>query len=209
MEFFSPYGPLKNDLGVLHDVSGSKWLERTQHDFLVESAAKVVLQHRGPVAADMIPGILQVLEADSRCQADAVVVRKRVVQVVLELLDNLARHALGPHRDSSFILVVRDGYAFRIATGNVVPSATAVLLSHRIAIMNEMGQEDLREHYLKLLANNGRSVNGGAGLGLLTMARKVEGPLHCHSTPLGTSTAYFELRMQVGLHPNQSAPAEA
>ncbi len=153
--------------------------------------------------------MLATVEAYCRDCGDPVTVRKRLVQVLLESLDNLCRHAKGVFGDSSFVLLVRSGDGYRLCSGNAVPAATGVLLMHRIGILNSMGQEDLREHYLKLLSNSGRTLNGGAGLGLMSMARKVVRPILGTAHGLGPFTSYFTFEMQVGADPDQDGPAAA
>ena len=48
-------------------------------------------------------------------------------------------------------------------------------------------------------ACGGRSSNGGAGLGLLTMARKSAPPLVVLSDLLGPFTSYFTIEVRVGM----------
>lgn len=55
---------------------------------------------------------------------------------------------------------------------------------HRIAVLTEMSEVDLKEHFLKLLSNDGRTDRGGAGLGLVTMARKSGKAIRAHQLPV-------------------------
>lgn len=157
----------------------------------------------------MVPGMLELAEAHCRLSNDPVTVRKRMVRVLLEAADNICRHANGMLGGSSFVLLVRDEAGLVLATGNVVPAASAVLLAHRLGILNSMGREDLHEHYLKLLARSDRPRNGGAGLGLLTMARKTARPIVATAEPMGPFTSYFTLEMRVATEPGQDKPAAA
>jgi hypothetical protein len=60
-----------------------------------------------------------------------------------------------------------------------------------------MDEGDLRVHYMKLLANDGRTERGGAGLGLLTMARKSARPMVARTLPRDDDSAYFALELAV------------
>ena len=177
---------------------GQRWLDKTKSSFLTDPSAMLVLQHSGAVCPSKVPDMLELAEAQSHANGDPVLVRKRLMHVLVEAVDNLSRHALGILNDASFALLVRDSAGYRLATGNAVPFATGMLLAHRVEILNLMAREDLKEHYMKLLAGDARSANGGAGLGLLTLARKSASPLVATSDTLGPFTSYFTLEIRVG-----------
>lgn len=184
---------------------GHRWLDRAKSRLLGEPASVVVFEHSGVVYPDLIPDMLSAVESRSRACGDPVALRKRLVHVLVESMDNMCRHALGILGDASFALLVRDAEGYRFTTGNAVPCATATLLSQRVDILNSMGPEDLKEHYMKLLSNDARSANGGAGLGLLTLARKSIRPILTQSDRLGPFTSYFTFEMKVG--GNDDSPA--
>lgn len=177
---------------------GRHWLESARLQMFGDPASVVVLEHAGAVLPEHISAVLGVVEGYSRLAGDHVSLRKRLIHVLVEAMDNLSRHGMSMHGDVSFVLVVRASDGYRVATGNAVPAATAVLLSHRMDILNSMPPEDLREHYLKLLANNNRSANGGAGLGLLTLARKCVLPIKTCSETMDQFTSFFTFEMKVG-----------
>lgn len=177
---------------------GHRWLSRAKTRFLSDPAAEVVLEHAGALPADGVPLLLRQAEERSHAEGDSIVLRKRLMHVVVEAVDNLCRHALGILGEASFALLVRDPAGYRLATGNAVPYATGMLLAHRVEILNLMDKQDLRDHHMMLLAGDARSANGGAGLGLLTLARKSAGPLVVTTDTLGPFTSYFTIEVRVG-----------
>lgn len=128
---------------------------------------------------------------------DTVTMRKRLVNVLVEALENMHKHAPKEHRETAFAILVERGDGYRMMMGNAIPVATAALLVHRVGILNEMEDVDLKEHFLRLLANDGRTDRGGAGLGLITMARKSARPMVPHTMPKDERTAYFALELAV------------
>ncbi|MBP8824800.1 MAG: hypothetical protein KBH07_14250 [Flavobacteriales bacterium] len=177
---------------------GHRWLERAKSRFLSDPATVLVLEHSGVVTGADVPVMVAKAEDHSRHMADPIPVRKRMMQVLVEAVDNLNRHGLGLLADATFALLVQDRHGYRLATGNAVPWATAMVLSKRVEILNMMAQEDLKEQYLKLLTFSGHSANGGAGLGLFTLARKGKLPLVASFDPVGPFTSYFTLEMRIG-----------
>ncbi len=178
---------------------GHRWLDQAKERLLAEPGRFKVLEYAGCAEKDLIPVLVQQAEAFSRGMDDGTTVRKRLVNVMMEAVDNVGKHALGILCNASFILLVRDARGYLLATGNAVPIATATLLEHRIGLLNDMHREDLREHYLKLLSNGSRSAHGGAGLGLLTLARQCNLPIEVRSDALGPYTAYLTFGFRVDL----------
>jgi hypothetical protein len=188
---------------------GKEQLLEAKNRVLAGAATALAYEHAGACYADMIPGLLDLAGERCRQAGDPPALRKRLVHVLLETVDNITRHAKGAFGGSSFVLLARDGKEWVVACGNLVPAATAVLMMHRMSILNSMGRDDLREHYLKLLAKGGRTKNGGAGLGLLTLARKAARPILVSMEPVGPYTSYLKFELRVALQPGQDSPTAA
>jgi Family of unknown function (DUF6272) len=141
--------------------------------------------------------LLSKAESASLNVADGVVMRKRLINVLVEGLENMHRHTPEAERASGFALLVDHSDGYRLLLGNALPAVSAALLVHRVEMLNEMEEVDLKEHFLKLLANDGRTERGGAGLGLITMARKSARPMRIHSIPKDERIAYFALELAV------------
>lgn len=157
----------------------------------------VVFHHQGDLDHALVRSLLQLAEKASVCAGDAITLRKRLFNVLVEALENMHKHAPKEHRDSVFAILVDRGDGYRMIIGNAVPLASAALLVHRVGILNEMEEVDLKEHFLRLLSNDGRTERGGAGLGLITMARKSARPMVPHMLPRDEHTAYFALEVSV------------
>jgi hypothetical protein len=186
---------------------GRRWLEEAKSRHLSDPAATVLFAHHGAMDHDTMTALVREVEGSIHLAEEKVFIRKRVVNVLIEALDNMHRHALGILSDASCALLLKDRRGYLLMTGNAVPPATAALLTHRVGILNEMDPLDLREHFLKLLSNGVRSVNGGSGLGLLTMARRSARPIIARTSSLGPYTSFlsFELRVDEGEEPPMAA----
>lgn len=176
---------------------GHRWLEWTRMRFLTDPGAVLVFEHSGLVTGDHVPALMAQAEDHSRSRADPMPLRKRMLQVLVEAVDNLNRHGLGLLGEATFALLVHDRHGYRLATGNAVPCATAMVLSKRVEILNLMAREDIKEQYMKLLTHSGHSANGGAGLGLFTLARKGNLPMVASFDPMGPFTSYFTLELRI------------
>jgi len=175
---------------------GQLWLDRAKARMLQVPDAIVVWAHCGPVGPDILTALLAGAEEHSLAHGESLGMRKRMLQVVVEAVDNLQRHAMGAMGEADFALLVHDRRGYRLATGNAVPSSTGAVLMNRVEILNLMGPEDVKGHYMRVLAMNARTANGGAGLGLFTLARKGSA-LSASCASLGPFTSYFTLEVSV------------
>lgn len=176
---------------------GRLWKEDALARAMAAPGATAVLDHCGPMDHTRVQALLAEAEAKSLAAEEGVAQRKRMMNVLVEGLENIHRHVEEPNDQAGFALLVRSSEGYRMAFGNPVPVATAALLTHRIGIINEMDEVDLKEHYLNLLANSARSNNGGAGLGLLTMARRSARPMEVSTIRLNSSAAMLILELRL------------
>ncbi|MBL7952951.1 MAG: hypothetical protein JNM62_14675 [Flavobacteriales bacterium] len=159
------------------------------------AAGIVVFAHRGPMEHAQLEHLLTVAEEHSLMARVGVSARKRLFNVLVEGLENVRHHTPQDLMETAFAMLVFEGAGYRLFFGNAAPQVTVALLSQRVSILNDMDEADLREHHLKLLANEGRTERGGAGLGLLTMARKSTGPIVTHAFPRDNETAFVALEL--------------
>jgi len=110
--------------------------------------------------------------------------RKRTSFLVAECFQNVVRHGTGSQSEvrdflssGSFLIAFRENKCF-IASRNVVPNTSADDLRNKIVGINSHSGKELKEIYKKILAEGTISEKGGAGLGLIEMARKTENKLH-------------------------------
>lgn len=158
-------------------------------------AGELVFVHQGELDRPELERLAELSETHCMRSSVGVSTRKRLVNLMVEGLENIRHHTPGDLADTAFALLVFESGSYRLIFGNAAPQVIVASLSHRIGILNEMDEVDLREHHLKLLANEGRTERGGAGLGLLTMVRKSSGPVLTHAFPRDNETAFLALEL--------------
>jgi hypothetical protein len=166
---------------------------------LALEGATLLWEHTGTFARADLDVALHRVEHVSVDHSDATAVRKRLISVLVEGMENILVHAGKDLAALCAVLVLRTRSDYRLVLINPVPLATAALLQHRIDFLNEMDEVGLKEHYLKLLANRERTERGGAGLGLLTMARRSQRPMRVRCNPFSETEALFALELAVPL----------
>jgi len=188
---------MRNNAAVALTEVGQQWLEDSLSRCLEDPSGRVVFAYQGVMDHEQVQGLVAQAEASSLTHDDGTAPRKRMMNVLVEGLENVYHHSLGSHKQATFALCVRDEGGYRLAFGNAVPLAMAALITHRVSILNEMDEADLKEHYLKLLSNSARSEHGGAGLGLLTMARKSAKPIVVRTARLCSLAAFLIMEVRI------------
>ncbi|MEO8066989.1 MAG: DUF6272 family protein [Flavobacteriales bacterium] len=176
---------------------GLQWSVQARDRHSSHEGRSVVFAHQGALTQDGMAELLTIAEQHALDQGDALTTRKRLVGVLVEGLENAHRHVVAELSESIFAVLACNSERYTITVGNAMPMVTAALLSHRVSVLNEMDDTDVKEHYLKLLSNDARSNNGGAGLGLLTMARKSLRPLGCITDRLDAAHVGFAMELSV------------
>lgn len=175
------------------DVSAHSWAA----SLIPPAEGVVVFEQMGSLDHDAVLGLIAATEAASLANNDDKLVRKRLINVVLEGLENLDRHVEPSDRATAFARLTVTTERYRLLLGNVSTLTAAALLMSRIGVLNEMSTEDLKGQYLQLLAQEGRTARGGAGLGLLTIARRCEQPMVVNLEPAPEGQAYVLLVLTI------------
>jgi hypothetical protein len=110
--------------------------------------------------------------------------RKRTSFLVAECFQNVVRHGSKSNStdthylsSGSFLVRFRENKCF-IASRNAVPNDQVDELHKKIEDINSRSEDELKARYKGILAEGNISEKGGAGLGLIEMARKTKNKLH-------------------------------
>jgi hypothetical protein len=162
--------------------------------------------YRGVVTNDNSIPLLMLLEKEMEDSKFGFVGRKRLFMFVLESLQNVSRHSnLNHYADMSLVVYAKTGNGYTVATGNVLPVAGINDLKKKLDEINHLQPIEIRNAYRQVLGNAELSSKGGAGLGLIEMAKKTGNKLDYDFVTLDNEFAYFILSktvdsVGVGLH---------
>ncbi len=124
---------------------------------------------------------------------------KRVCNLLIEMLQNMSLHGA---RDRSghmhaFLIVSKTNKSYKLFTGNLVLAGDVDSLQHRMQSLSKLDENALRKLYIEILCNEEFSHKGGAGLGLVTVAKKAEQNLKYNIHPLDENFGYFEMNVEL------------
>ncbi|MBX2971602.1 MAG: SiaB family protein kinase [Flavobacteriales bacterium] len=129
--------------------------------------------------------------------------RGKLAFAMVEAYQNIVRHrvkdpALMNGAGRSLFLLRSSPEAHEVTAMNAVDAADEQKLRATLERLSGMDLHQMKQVFLRGLQDEARSHRGGAGLGLIEMARRSGNPLGHTFTPVGTGHALFTLQVLVG-----------
>jgi anti-sigma regulatory factor (Ser/Thr protein kinase) len=163
---------------------------------LLQSAEESVLfSHFGDINQSKTEQILNIAQASILEQGDKRQAMKRICSVLIEALQNIGLHAA---HDSSghmyaYCIITRGDDYYRLLTGNLILSEDVESLRSKMRDITAMDKNALRKQFIETLCNEDFTFKGGAGLGLLTIAKRAQSDLEYAIRTLSSDFGYFQL----------------
>jgi len=161
--------------------------------------------YRGNFSHNIITKILSLSEANLERAEDAKKIRKRIYFIMMECLQNITKHQdeidiknSGVDNNGIFILQ-KTVDSYLITTGNLIETENIEALKAKLEKINGLEADELREFYSEIMTHGEISEKGGAGLGLVAMARKSGKKLLFDFKRINEDFAYFYLRTQIDI----------
>jgi len=147
------------------------------HEKMVDEEILVI--HKGDFSQDAIFPVLKIIEENlQRLKKDAVS-KKKVFHILVELLQNISRHCYKEEdkKEGIFLIGRSDNY-FVINTGNLIQNEYVDDLKDHVDFINSHNRKELKDLYLSKLRERNMPTNGGAGIGLIDIARRLISPIN-------------------------------
>jgi len=158
----------------------------------------LMFAYRGEVTGDNSVGLLTLLEREMEFSDFSLLGRKRLFMFVLENLQNITRHGVTKSEAITSLVVYNktaDGYT--VSTGNALKNSEVRRLRNNLEKINNLEPDKIREVYRTMLQDSNIGRKGGAGLGLMEMARKTGNKLDYDFLPIDDKYSYFILSKTV------------
>ena len=126
--------------------------------------------------------------------------KRRVYHAMVETMQNIQRHSDNFADDfftNGLFMIGRIKHIYYIITVNKISSAKTEVVSKAIDTVNNKSKEELNEMYKKQLKEGSINAEGGAGLGLIDIARKTENKIEYLFIPININEEYFIFKAEV------------
>jgi hypothetical protein len=156
----------------------------------------VLMVYKGDFGKDSIMPIINIIE--EKMKAENEVGPKGFFLILVELLQNVSRHNITENgfKDGIFMITEDEHGEYWTSVGNIVNTETKELLKERIDELNGMDAMDLKKAYKKTLREGSFSEKGGAGLGLIEIARKSSDKLNYSFEDMGDGKHFFTFNVK-------------
>lgn len=163
-----------------------------------------MISFKGEVTSDIITMILQIAESKLDAIDESGLIRKKIFNILVECLQNLYHHAEpdlsgegSPESRPGMIELWYDDDYYYIQIGNFIFNENIEKVRGRIDKINAFTKDELRAFYKEILDNDQISAKGGAGLGMIDIARKSGEKLEIFFDPVNDKVSFFSLKIKI------------
>jgi hypothetical protein len=169
--------------------------------------------YRGPLLEKFTNTILEVSNGSS-AKSGLEGIGKKVSYMLVECFQNVLKHGETKENtehqlsDSGLFSFKNTPGAFIINSINLIQNQDIPRLSGLVEQINAMSEADLKQFYLENLKNNNLSEKGGAGLGLIEMARKSGQKILHRMDDINGNISFFNQQITIRRPQSEDLPYE-
>ena len=164
----------------------------------------VVISYKGAASDKLMDSLINMAQAKLTAVEHKKNIKKKLVTVLVEILQNVQNHA-NQHQisseareiDSIVFIIAKNGDSYSLMAGNFVNATEVQKLKVRIDEVNGMSREEIKSKYLEILENGEISDKGGAGLGIVEIARKAGSKLDYEFSSHSDTLSFFSLMVNI------------
>ncbi|MDY0254585.1 MAG: SiaB family protein kinase [Tenuifilaceae bacterium] len=168
------------------------------YDEMIENGFSLV--YLGEFSHEITKMFTSMAESDMEKQSEERSVQRKVYHVMVETLQNMNKHS-DEIRDgnigSGLFIIGKKDDTYYVITSNMVARRHKDDLENALISVNNATKEELKEMYKKQIKEGKLSAKGGAGLGLIDIARKTGETLNYQFLQLDNDNFFFILKVEI------------
>lgn len=187
---------LKSDIDDLNIIESDFPLNDSisYHKKMVDE--KIMLIHKGDFSQDSIFPVLKIIEENLRKEFKDSTQKKKIFHILVELLQNISRHCLKiSDKKEGIFLLGNSESNFVINTGNLIENKNIKNFRKILDEINSLNRKELKNLYLSKLRDRNLPTNGGSGIGLIDIARRIISPLNYHFHQIDDEKSFFTINV--------------
>lgn len=167
----------------------------------------IILAFKGNITGDLLTSILEITENKLEKIQEEPKVRRKVFNILVECLQNVYHHmdeieeANGNSlfgTNSVIFMIGKKENNYFILTGNYILNNKMNHLKNKIDKINGLTPEELKSYYHEVLTTSeGLSEKGGAGLGMIDIARKSGNKIDYNFKHVDEKFSFYSLYIKV------------
>ncbi|MDG5799387.1 SiaB family protein kinase [Marinilabiliaceae bacterium ANBcel2] len=180
-------------------------MEKEKHNFLefayqlykTMKTNEISLVYEGEVTQEITKTFTALTEKNLSKSAESNTVQKKVFNVMVECLQNISKHADGLSEDDEdrrgIVMVSKGDDTYKIITGNIIKNERVEGLQETLELINSLDKKGLSDLFKQQIREASLSEKGGAGLGLIDIAKKTGSKLSYQFKELNEQVSFFIL----------------
>lgn len=162
----------------------------------------IILYFKGEITNNLLTSILQLIDDRLGRKNEDIKIKKKVFSILLECLQNVYNYQQNNNQDStlldsSTLIIKKKEDSYYILTGNYMDNTHIPELKKRLNRVNSLNSQELKELYKEVLNRPEPAKSGGAGLGLIDMARKSGEKIGFHFDQINNEHSFYSLQVKV------------
>lgn len=157
--------------------------------------------YRGNFTSNITDTILTLAESNLATAETERKIKKKVYFIMVEGLQNITRHQTQEDSEAGEVpglfVVQRKKNGYFITTGNLIKQERIAFLKEIIEKINLLTPEQLKDYAREILDKGEMSDKGGAGLGLIEIAKKSGSKLYFDFKKINDSYSYFYMHNKI------------
>lgn len=156
--------------------------------------------YRGGFSQIITENLISLTQTNLEQSNEPTKIKKKVYFIMVESLQNIIKHQDEGKNDLSqtgIFLIQKRGYQYYITSGNLIETRNIEALKSKLEKINSLDPNDLKTYYLQMLKDGEISEKGGAGLGLIEIAKKSGNKLAFEFRDIDEHHAFFYLQTNI------------
>jgi hypothetical protein len=176
------------------ETAASVGVEVAKNFHRIMSHENIFIIHKGDFSQHTIIPILRMIEDNVYGSTDNTYSRKKIFHILVEILQNISKHAFEWNKVREAIFMMgRIENRFMVYTGNYILNSQIETLKEHLENLNSMTKQELSELYKLTLHIGTYTSKGGAGLGLIDVARDSSESIKYTFIPVDDEISFYSL----------------
>ncbi|MBZ4676714.1 MAG: hypothetical protein JG782_1334 [Anaerophaga sp.] len=180
------------------EIESHRFLEFAYQLYKTMKTNEINLVYEGEVTQEITKTFTSLTEKNMARSEEPNQVQRKVFNVMVECLQNISKHAdtLSDEADDDrrgIVMVSKGDDSYKIITGNVIRNSKVPGLKESLEHINSLDKAGLSSLYKQQIMEAKLSEKGGAGLGLIDIAKKTGSKLSYQFKELNEDMSFFIL----------------
>ena len=160
---------------------------------------QVLIAQKGDFSQEAVLPLIQLFENNLNLKAEEVAVARKVLYLLIEMLQNITRHAelVNGIREGVFFIAENGPRNYEISTGNFLTLENAQKLKDQLDSIIDLDKITLSKKYKEKLMNSEETEGKGAGIGLIELCRHSSHRINYDIRTAQNGLAFFSLHVKV------------